>query len=93
MTNDNIELFNIVKTLNRESSETSSSSGNKQNGEPTSSFSDLLDEWTEHFKELLVTNSTLNREEIPVAEYYLSININDFRSEDFSKAGRNIKNR
>lgn len=93
MTNDNIVLFNIVKTLNGESSETSPSSGNKHNGEPTSSFSDLLDEWTEYFKELLATNSTLNREEIPVAEYYLSININDFRSEKISKAGKSIKNR
>ena len=42
--NDCKELFNIVKKLNGESSNTSPSSVNKQHGEPPSSFSDLLDE-------------------------------------------------
>ena len=41
--NDTKELLNVVEKLNRESSETSPSSVNKRNGEPSSSFSDLLD--------------------------------------------------
>ena len=32
----------------------------------------------EYFKELLNTNSTLNTEEIPAAEYDFNININGF---------------
>ena len=37
-------------------------------------------------KELLNTNSTLNTEEIPAAEYYLNINTYDFIFEEISKS-------
>ena len=40
-TNDSRELFNIVKKLYGKSSKTSSSSVNKQNGKPLSSFPDF----------------------------------------------------
>ena len=90
-TNDSRELFNIVKKLYGKSSKTSSSSVNKQNGKPLSSFPDLLDEWGEYFKELLNINSALCMEEIPVAEYDLNININDFTFYKVSKTVKNIR--
>ena len=37
---------------------TSPSSVNKRNGEPATSFIELLEEWTEYFKELLNANAT-----------------------------------
>ena len=42
-------------------------------------------------KELLSTNSTLNTEEIPAAEYDLNINTNDFTFEEISKAFKSTK--
>ena len=57
---DTEELFNIVTILNRNSSKTSPSSVNKQNGEPPTLFTELLEEWIEYFKELLNANSTTN---------------------------------
>ena len=42
-------------------------------------------------KELLNTNSILNTEEIPAAEYDLNINTNDFTFKEISKAVKSIK--
>ena len=51
--NDAKELFSIVKQLNGESPKPSPFSVNKRNGEPLSSFSDLLDEWAEYFNSFI----------------------------------------
>ena len=51
--NDAKELFIIVKQLNGESLNRWPSSVNKRNGEPLSSFSDLLDEWAEYFNSFI----------------------------------------
>ena len=76
--NDTKELFNIVKKLNGDWSKKSPSSVNKRNGEPPTSFIELLEEWAEYFKELLNTNSTTNFDEIPPAEQNLNINTESF---------------
>ena len=89
--NDTRELFNKVKKLNRKSSKTFPSSVNRQNGEPPSSFSDLLEELTEYFKGLLNTNSNLNIEEIPASGYDPNIKTNDFTIEEISKAVKSIE--
>ena len=89
--NDTKELFNIVKKLNGDSSKTSPSSVNKRNGEPPTSFTELLEEWAEYFKELLNTNSTTNSDEIPPAEQNLNINTESFTFEEVSKAVKSTK--
>ena len=89
--NDTRELFNKVKKLNRKSSKTFPSSVNRQNGEPPSSFSDLLEELTEYFKGILNTNSNLNIEEIPASGYDPNIKTNDFTIEEISKAVKSIE--
>ena len=88
--NDPKELFNIFTKLNRDSSKTSSSV-NKQNGKPPTLFTELLEEWTEYFKELLNANSTTNSHEIPPAEQNLNINTESFTFEEVSKAVKSIK--
>ena len=80
--NDTKELFNIVKKLNGHSPTTSPSSVNKRNGEPATSFTELLEEWAEYFKELLNANATKNSDETPPAEHNLNI---------VSKAVKSIK--
>ena len=89
--NDTKELFNIITKLNRDSSKTSLSSVNKRNGEPPTSFTELLEEWTEYFQELLNANSTTNSHEIPPAEQNLNINTERFTFEEVSKAVKSIK--
>ena len=68
--NDTKELFNIVTKLNRDSSKTSPSSVNKRNGEPPTSFTELREEWTEYFKELLNANSTTNSNEASLSKKF-----------------------
>ena len=51
----------------------------------------MLDEWAEYFKEHRNTNSTLNMEEIPAAEYDLNINTKDFTFQEISKVVKSIK--
>ena len=81
--NDTTELFNIVKKLNGHSPTTSPSSVKKRNGEPATSFTELLEEWAEYFKELLNANETNNSDEIPPAEHNLNINTENFTFEGF----------
>ena len=88
--NDPKELFNIFTKLNRDSSKTSSSV-NKQNGKPPTLFTELLEEWTEYFKELLNANSTTNSDKIPPAEENLNINTESFTFREVSKAVKSIK--
>ena len=66
--NDPKELFNIFTKLNRDSSKTSSV--NKQNGKPPTLFTELLEEWTEYFKELLNANSTTNSNEASLSKKF-----------------------
>ena len=89
--NDTKELFNIVKKLNGHSPTTSPSSVNKRNGKPATSFTELLEEWAEYFKELLNAYATNNFDEIPPAEHNLNINTENFTFEGVSKAVKSIK--
>ena len=89
--NDTKELFNIVKKLNGDSSKTSPSSVNTGNCEPPTSFTELLEEWAEYFKELLNANSTTNSDEIPPAEQNLNISTERFTFEEVSKVVKSIK--
>ena len=63
---------------------------NKRNGEPPTSFTKLLEEWTEYFKELLNANSTTNSDEIPPAKQNLNTNTESFTFEEVSKAVKSI---
>ena len=89
--NDTKELFKKVKKLNGHGLTTSPSSVNKQNGEPATSFTELLEEWAEYFKELLNANATNNSDEITPAEHNVNINTENFIFEEVSKAVKNIK--
>ena len=89
--NDTKELINIVKKLNRHIPTTSPSSVNKRNGEHATSFTKLLEQWAEYFKELLNCNATNNSDEIPPAEHDLNINAENFTFEEVSKAINSIK--
>ena len=89
--NDTKELFNIIKKLNGHSPTTSPSSINKRNGEPATSFTELLEEWAEYFKELLNANATNNSDKTPPAEHNLNINTENFTFEEVSKAAKSIK--
>ena len=89
--NDTKELFNTVKKLNRDSSKASPLYVNKWNGEPSTSFTEQLEEWAEYFKELLNANLATNSDEIPPAEENLNINTEYFTFEEVSKAVKNIK--
>ena len=60
---------------------------NKRNGEPPTSFTELLEEWAEYFKELLNTNSITNSDKIPPPEHNLNIDI----LEEVPKALKSIK--
>ena len=88
---DTEELFNRVKKLNWDSSKTSPSSVNKRNGEPPTSFTELLEEWAEYFKEPLNANPITNSDKIPLAEQNFNINTESFTFEEVSKAFKNIK--
>ena len=70
---------------------TSPPSVNKRNGEPATSFIELLEEWTEYFKELLNANATNNSDEIPAAEHNFNINTENFTFEEVSKAVKALK--
>ena len=63
---------------------------NKRN-EPPTSFTELLEEWAEYFKELLNTNSTTNSDEIQPPEHNLNIDTEIFTFEEVSKAVKSIK--
>ena len=89
--NDTKELFKKVKKLNGHGLTTSPSSVNKRNGEPATSFTELLEEWAEYFKELLNANATNNSDEITPAEHNVNINTENFIFEEVSKAVKNIK--
>ena len=86
--NDTKELFNIVKKLDRE---TPASSVSKRNGEPRTSFTELLEEWAEYIKELLNTNSTTNSDKKPPPEHNLNIDTENFTFEEVSKAVKGIQ--
>ena len=88
---DTEELFNRVKKLNWDSSKTWPSSVNKRNGEPPTSFTELLEEWAEYFKEPLNANPITNSDKIPLAEQNFNINTESFTFEEVSKAFKNIK--
>ena len=64
---------------------------NKQNGEPPTSFTEVLQEWAEYFKVLLNTNSTTNSDEIPPPEPNLNIDTENFTLEEVSKTVKSIK--
>ena len=64
---------------------------NKRNGEPPTSFIQLLEKWAEYFKKLLNANSTTNSDEIPPTEQNLNINTESFTFEEISKAVKSIK--
>ena len=63
----------------------------KQNGEPRTSFTVPLEEWTEYFKELLNTNITTNSDKIPPPEHNLNNDTENFTLEEVSKAVKSIK--
>ena len=65
--------------MNEDSSKTSLSSVNKRNGEPPTSFTELLEEWAEH------------SDEIPSAEQNLNISTERFTFEEVSKVVKSIK--
>ena len=88
--NDTKELFNIVKKLNGVK-KTPSSSVEKQNDEPPTSFTELLEEQKEQFKELLNTNSTTNSDKIPPPKHNLNIDTENFTFEEVSKAVKGIQ--
>ena len=89
--NDSKELFSIVRKLNGTNPTTSPLSVNKRNGNPPSSFNELLDEWAEYFKELLNTNIPCNPDEIHPAEQNLDICTKNFTFEEVYKAVKSIK--
>ena len=64
---------------------------NKRNGELPTSFTELLEEGAEYFKELLNANSTTTSDEIPPAEQNLNINTESFTFEEVSKAVKSTK--
>ena len=64
---------------------------NKRNGEPPTSFTELLQKWAEYFKVLLNTNSTTNSDEVPPPEPNLNIDTENFTFEEVSKAVKSIK--
>ena len=89
--NDTRKLFNIVKKLNGENTKTSPSAVNKRNGEIASSFSELLDEWAEYFKELLNIDFNIDIDDISAAEVDLNITTTNFTFEEVSVAVERMK--
>ena len=64
---------------------------NKRNGESPTSFTKLLEEWIEYFKELLNANSTTNSDKTPPAEQNIKINTENFTIKKISTAVKSIK--
>ena len=64
---------------------------NKRNGESPTSFTKLLEEWIEYFKELLNANSTTNSDKTPPAEQNITINTENFTIKKISTTVKSIK--